>query len=135
MHNKCSIIGCSSNYESELKKGKDRVTIYSFPKDTVERSAWIRSIPQVFSKITPHMGVCRLHWPDEFPMYKKGRYLSPAVPPSIFSADIPATCYPTPVDPPRVTLNSTTDVRDRAGDVTLDRKVIDNPLTSNVPHV
>lgn len=119
MPDRCSIIGCNSGYDSQ--RGGEKVTIYKFPADAEERGRWIKAIPQVFDKVTDYMGVCRLHWPESLSEWKKpGRFRRPAVPPSVFHNDgkeIPASCFQTPTAPPRKTMNSTTDIRARAGDV------------------
>jgi len=83
MGRKCTVWNCSTNYESQ--KGKQgHITVYGFPSDPVEQHKWVRSLPNVVSKVSDHIGICALHWPADTPLQRKGRYSRPILPPSIF---------------------------------------------------
>ena len=55
-------------------KSEDKIPVYRFPKDPEQRRRWIAPIPNFaitdVSKITKHMGICRLLWGPNPPMVK-----------------------------------------------------------------
>ena len=104
---------CNSGYKSCPEKR----TVYRFPANPVERQKWLDAIPTVVDHLKiQHLGVCILHWEDGFPVSKKGRYPSPAIPPNKWPASIPESCIRTP-SAPRTTLNSTSKVRQESLEV------------------
>ena len=117
MPRKCSVFGCNSGFAKDTSK----TPVYRFPKDPVQRMKWILPVPNLENKleaVTNHMGICRLHWPDDEPMIlKHGSAGSPTNPPSVFSKDIPSSLLLQTPHKSRTSKNSTTDVRDRAGDI------------------
>ena len=110
MPRKCSIWGCRSGYcpsVNKVKRGlvpdqedspggtpfKQNVSIFGFPKDLEERQKWVDCFPYDFdvNKVTPYMGVCANHWPQNELNFNSSYTNStsrvrgvPSVPPSIF---------------------------------------------------
>lgn len=113
MVRKCSVIYCNGNYSK-----KDKRTVYAFPKDASQLLKWKEAIPNMCctSIVTEFMGVCKDHWPLDAPMISKSRYPSPGCPPSIFP-DVPDSCLNNSQIKSRVTMNSITDIRERAEDI------------------
>ncbi len=95
MPRKCSVGGCTSNY---VRKGvpTEKVTVYGFPSDEVERQRWISAMPNILPKVTPTMGVCRLHFPRDVKMKRIKGHNIPVDPPSIFAGIPPSFCVQTP---------------------------------------
>ena len=55
---------------------------------------WIRALPNAkisIDNLTSTMGICELHWPLKYPTRTSGKYLIPAVAPSVFST-VPQSC-------------------------------------------
>ena len=105
MGRKCSVYKCDSNYDKKMKNGteKQRVPVFGFPADRHECEQWIRALPNCNitpETITNNMGICALHWPSDVPTKKRNRHNVPAVPPTIFSLEIPSSCLPTPPTKP-----------------------------------
>ena len=117
MGRKCSVFLCNSGFATDTSK----TPVYRFPKDPDQKMKWILPVPNLENKleaVTIHMGICRLHWPDDEPMViKHGSASSPTNPPSVFSEDIPPSLLLQTQHKSRTSKNSTTDVRDRAGDI------------------
>ena len=92
MGRKCSVYNCRSGYK--WNPSKFNGIIYGFPKDKSEKELWIRALPNASianNNITDNMGICELHWPLKYPTRRSGRYLVPAVAPSIFIR-VPQSC-------------------------------------------
>ena len=70
---------CKSNYDTQSEK----VSVYQFPKNQCAQQNWLRALPNSI-EITPHIGVCRKHWPEDAEFFKCFRYHRPKDPPSIF---------------------------------------------------
>ena len=95
MPKKCCADLCKTNYESTTKKRKKcsksneprdvNCRVFSFPKDSVRRIAWINALPNVIHNITDYMGVCEKHWPPNFPTVRVKGHDLPRDPPSIWS--------------------------------------------------
>jgi len=79
MCRKCSVVGCKSNYDSQLES----VTVFTFPKDEGELERWLAALPNRVN-VTSSSVVCRKHWPEDAPMKKIKRHFRPIYPPSIF---------------------------------------------------
>lgn len=63
---KCSVPGCTSNYQSVLKAGNaNYVTVFKFPSDSNLRKQWIQSIPRDNWTPTKYAVVCILHFQKE----------------------------------------------------------------------
>ena len=73
---------CKSGYDTNPEK----IRIFKFPKDLVERMRWVNSLPnKLISEITPNIGICLKHWPIGYRTVKvQGSNCKPADPPSIF---------------------------------------------------
>ena len=85
MGTKCSVYNYLSGYKWNPYKFNG--IIYGFPKDKSEKELWVRALPNASiatNNITGNMGICELHWPPKYPTRFSGRYLVPAVAPSIF---------------------------------------------------
>ena len=82
MPRKCSVGGCSSNYDSN----STYVPVHQFPSDKLEKDRWINALVNILpKKPTKNMVICALHWPPNYPTYRKKGHDIPANPPSIFS--------------------------------------------------
>ena len=94
MGRKCSVYGCKTGYDSQ-KNPVRQIMVYGFPKDDNDKRKWINSLPNKlsFDKVTENMGVCGLRWPETAPRARRGKYLIPCVPPSIFP-NVPTSCIP-----------------------------------------
>ena len=58
MPNKCCVVGCNSNYATT----KERVSVFSFPKDGILKLQWIRKIPNQNLNVTKYSFVCEKHF-------------------------------------------------------------------------
>jgi hypothetical protein len=79
MCRKCSVAGCTSNYDSQ----PELIPVYKFPKDIEERERWLAALPNRVN-VTANSVVCKKHWPEDTPMKKVKRYFRPSDPPSLF---------------------------------------------------
>ncbi len=94
MPRKCSVGGCTSNY---VRKGvpTEKVTVYGFPSDEVERQRWTSAMPNILPKVTPTMGICHFHFPRDVKMKRIKGHNIPVDPPSIFAGIPPSFCVQT----------------------------------------
>ena len=60
MVNKCSVIGCFTNYA-----GYDRGTVFPLPKDTDQRSKWITFLNRNDHDSMPYVFICQKHFAPE----------------------------------------------------------------------
>ena len=79
MPRKCSVANGKNNYSSEKSKVTKPEHVYQFPTEENKRQLWINVLPNVLSKVSNHMGVCRLHWPEDIEM-KSSHSLFPGCP-------------------------------------------------------
>ena len=115
MVKKCCVYDCKTNYDSERKKyvsvdGKQQ-SVFRFPHPNTEaenRQRWIDVVSKVNAnlKVGSETVICSLHWPPNYPQYKKKGHWRPSVPPSIFPESIPASIVPDPPPQPRETLRT-----------------------------
>ena len=85
MVGKCCIPRCRSNYKKNGEK-VPYVSIYSFPKDPVERAQWLELIPRENYNVTQNSYVCIKHWPPNVKFKScRGKNFRPVCPPTIFS--------------------------------------------------
>ena len=107
---KCCVPKCKSNYASEKRKKKEKVPVYRFPKDNVQKQLWVRTIPRANLIVNNNTRVCRYHWPPEYSTFvlERGKE-RPTEPPSIF--DVPVSDLPTPAPKPRATKLSSSALR------------------------
>ena len=94
---KCNVVNCKGNYNKDLA-----CSVYTLPKDSVEKQKWINVIPafQHRKASIENFRLCRNHWPEDTPIIKvRGSYTRPALPPSIFN--VPASSMQTPKPLPR----------------------------------
>ena len=136
----CSVYGCQSGYTYASRKRKAEieninpssdsipktVSKYYFPEDKEECDSWLRALPNsnlTYDKVQEKMAngtrskcVCALHWPPGVQTKLRGNRPFPAVPPSIFSSDIPNSVFYTPPKPPRPTTLSSSEARNRGVD-------------------
>ena len=99
---------------------------YYFPEDKEECDSWLRALPNsnlTYDKVQEKMAngtrskcVCALHWPPGVQTKLRGNRPFPAVPPSIFTYDIPKSVFYTPPKPPRPTTLSSSEARNRGVD-------------------
>ena len=89
----CVVGKCNTNYKSEIKSRKKsvKIPVYKFPKDA-SRQLWIDALPNVLrKKVTDHVGICELHWPEGFERIKvRGGHEKPKNLPSVFA--LPDSC-------------------------------------------
>jgi hypothetical protein len=89
MPNKCSVVGCSTNYHSEKRN-----VVFKFPADEEERRLWIKALPNANFQWTSAMRICIEHWPENYPSRKaRNGSLIPLEPPSVFQ-NVPTSCIP-----------------------------------------
>ena len=62
---KCCVPKCKSNYLTEEKEKKEKVSIYRFPPDKEEKNKWIKAIPRANLTVNNNTRVCRYHWPAD----------------------------------------------------------------------
>ena len=58
MPNNCCVFGCNSNYATT----KERVSVFSFPKDEILKLQWIRKIPNQNLNVTKYSFICETHF-------------------------------------------------------------------------
>lgn len=58
----CWVPGCRSNYESDVKSGNARVTVFSFPKEPDRVQAWLSNIKRTDLAPTRHSKICIKHF-------------------------------------------------------------------------
>ena len=103
----CCVYDCKSGYRSCAEK----VTVYRFPSNLIERQRWVDAIPNKLDHVNLNTaGVCQRHWSDGFPTIKRGRFESPAVPPNKWPESIPQSNLRT-VAAPRTSKNWSTNIR------------------------
>jgi hypothetical protein len=91
MPRKCSVYGCTSNYDSGAK-----TTVFRFPADENEMQRWIKNLPNRNFVWTPDTVVCVKHWPAGYATRKvRGGAMVPTDPPTVFPG-VAAACIPTP---------------------------------------
>ena len=162
MGRKCSVFKCQSGYQYVSRKRKaelenlnhetvvqktESVKTYSFPEDREECASWLRALPN--SNLTyeevqkkskngcPSKCVCALHWPPGVPTKLRNNHQVPAVPPSVFSSDIPPSVFYSPPPPPRPTCKSTSEARnpdvDQQGDHDQQYSFTNTPISDIIP--
>ncbi|KAL3272020.1 hypothetical protein HHI36_022486, partial [Cryptolaemus montrouzieri] len=57
----CSVLGCKSNYHSQLNRGAQTVSTFGLPKDEELRKQWLNNIPNDLSKIK-NPRICSNHF-------------------------------------------------------------------------
>ena len=101
---KCCVPKCKSNYLTEEREKKEKVSIYRFPPDEEEKNKWIKAIPRANLAVNNNTRVCRYHWPADSTTFIVSRGNErPTEPPSIFD-DIPASCLSSPPKPKLLSL-------------------------------
>ena len=101
------MFGCKTGYDSQANVNGEKIPVHGFPKNQNDRHMWLHSLPNKLSieQVTENMGVCSHHWPPDTPKERRGRWMVPIVPPSIFP-NVPNSCVPTPFPTtPRPTKN------------------------------
>ena len=92
MVNKCSIIGCKSNYKSN---GKQYVSVFSLPSKPLEKKRWLDAVEhKVVTRTTNSIRICSKHWPSDEVILKEKKCSRPKQPPSIFPIRNEATNTP-----------------------------------------
>ena len=112
MVKKCCMVKCKTNYDSqrcEKQDGGQKIPVFRFPSavtEAEERKKWIEVCSKVRAdlkfNVTNETVICELHWPKNYPTYRKKGRDRPAVPPSIFSG-VSTSILPNPPPPPRET--------------------------------
>ena len=96
MVNKCNVVNCRGNYNSENK-----CRVFKLPRDE-EGQTWINRIPPCknFTIDPSKFFICENHWNHGYPTVKiPGGSTRPSIPPSVFN--VPKSCLPTYKAPPR----------------------------------
>ena len=91
MPSRCCVGGCNSNFDSEIERTKETVTVFCFPslKDpTRSRKSWFDSLPNIVED-TPSRRICEKHWPENYEKVNRTGHMVPRNPPSVFS--VPAS--------------------------------------------
>ena len=134
MGRRCCVPGCQSNFDKSKAKNpglkerndlrnkeREGVTLFGLPskkKASIERRAWIKSIPGIIEanveQLKENPAICVKHWPSNYLTVKTGNGGErPAEPPSIFEgfhpSEIPGPAPPLP--PPRPTKKTSFEVR------------------------
>ena len=60
MGRKCCVYDCKTKYESKDGLIGEKVPVYRFPSDAVEREAWVKAIPNDVT-VTKNSVVCASH--------------------------------------------------------------------------
>lgn len=109
MGRKCTVKGCRTGYDENSPKHKT----YGFPEHEGDRQSWLRALPNDprTIKVTKNIAVCAAHWPPDVQLKTVQRHTYPAVPPTIFSEEIPKSCFASPPPPPRTTTKSSSSAR------------------------
>ena len=120
MVKKCCMVNCDTNYASKKSDGGRKISVFRFPSDKTEpeeRKKWIDVCSKVRAnlRVTDETVICELHWPENYPTYRKKGHERPAVPPSIFTG-IPSSIIPNPPPPPRETQRSSNQLRNTLPD-------------------
>ena len=123
MVRKCCMVSCNTHYDP--KKGEDRdggrkIAVFRFPSEKSEpedRKKWIEVCSKIRAdlKVTNETVICELHWPENYPTYRKKGRDRPAVPPSLFPG-IPSSIIPEPPPPPRETERTSNQLRNTLPD-------------------
>ena len=120
MVKKCCMVNCDTNYASKKDDGGRKISVFRFPSEKnepEERKKWIGVCSKVRAdlRVTDETVICELHWPENYPTYRKKGHERPSVPPSIFIG-IPSSIVPDTLPPPQETLRSWNQLRNMLPD-------------------
>ncbi|GFO46780.1 hypothetical protein PoB_007328500 [Plakobranchus ocellatus] len=91
MGKKCIVWNCKTGYASQKNLQVEKIPLYKFPKDLEHRRKWVQNIPYKITveEITENHAVYALHFRNDVPLKKVGRYWAPLEPPLADKNDAP----------------------------------------------
>ncbi|GFO25577.1 hypothetical protein PoB_005208200 [Plakobranchus ocellatus] len=113
MGKKCIVWNCKTGYASQKNLQVEKIPLYKFPKDLEQRRKWVQNIPNKITveEITENHAVCALHFRNDVPLKKVGRYWAPLEPPLADKNDAPKSQHSTPAPKDRTTKRSHAETR------------------------
>ena len=97
MVKKCCVARCNGNFD-----GRNKVSVFRFPKDPEENQRWRSAIPRENIPTSVDTVVCERHWPQNYEFILVRSKKRPIHPPSVFP-NVPDSVIPTAPPKPRPT--------------------------------